>query len=148
MLNKCQFIGNIGKQPEIKTMPSGNQVANFSIACTEKWKDKQTGEPRERTEWVSIVVYNKHLVSICEKFLNKGMKVYIEGEMRTRKWNDQATGQDKYTTEVVLDTFKGEIKMLSYKDDNQTPQQTDEHNTAKADGFQPQPDDLEDEIPF
>jgi single-strand DNA-binding protein len=110
-LNKVTLIGNLGQAPEIRSFQNGGRVANFSIATSERWKDKQTGEKREQTEWHTIVVKNEALVSLAEKFLEKGSKVYIEGQLKTRKWADKE-GKDHYTTEVVLQGFHGEIKLL------------------------------------
>ena len=105
-LNRVMIIGNIGNDPEVRYMPNGNPVANFSVATTENWKDKQSGERQERTEWHRIVMFNR-LAEICGEYLRKGSKVYIEGSLRTRKWQDQS-GADKYTTEIVA----SEMQML------------------------------------
>ena len=111
-VNKVILVGNLGADPDIRTMQSGDKVANLSIATSESWKDKATGERREKTEWHRVVVFNKGLVTVCENYLKKGAKVYIEGQVETRKWQDQATGQDKYTTEIVLRPFRSELTML------------------------------------
>lgn len=108
MLNRCDFIGHLGKDPETRALPSGDIVCNFSVAASEKWTDKQ-GRTQERTEWVNCVTFGK-LSDICAKYLAKGSKVYVSGKMRTRKWQD-SSGQDKYTTEVVL----SEMRMLDSK---------------------------------
>lgn len=111
-VNKVILIGNLGADPDVRTMQSGDKVCNLSIATSESWKDKATGERREKTEWHRVVIFNKGLVTVCENYLKKGAKVYIEGQVETRKWQDQATGQDKYTTEIVLRPFRGELTML------------------------------------
>lgn len=116
MLNRCEFIGFLGKTPEVRTMSSGKKVCNLSIAVSEKWKDKQTGERKERTEWVRAVVFNEGLVRVCEAYLKSGSKIYLSGKMQTRKWADQS-GEDKYTTEVVLNGFSDQIVMLDGKSD-------------------------------
>ncbi len=111
-VNKVILVGNLGADPDIRSMQSGDKVVNLSIATSESWKDKNTGERKEKTEWHRVVIFNKGLVNVCENYLKKGAKVYIEGQIETRKWQDQATGQDKYTTEIVLRPFRGELTML------------------------------------
>lgn len=113
-VNKVILVGNLGKDPEIRSFANGGRVASFSVATSESWKDKQSGEKKERTEWHRISVLNDNLVGIVEKYIKKGAKVYIEGQLETRKWTDK-DGQDKYTTEVVLRPFRGEITMLDSK---------------------------------
>lgn len=113
-VNKVILVGNLGKDPEIRSFPNGGRVANFSIATSESWKDKATGEKKSRTEWHRISVLNENLVNICEKYVRKGSKVYIEGQLETRKWQDK-DGKDQYTTEVVLRPFHGEITLLDSK---------------------------------
>lgn len=110
-VNKVILVGNLGADPDVRTMQSGDKVVNLSIATSEGWKDKNTGERREKTEWHRVVVFNKGLVTVCENYLKKGAKVYIEGQIETRKWQDQS-GQDKYSTEIVLRPFRGELTML------------------------------------
>lgn len=110
-VNKVILVGNLGKDPEVRTFQSGDKVVNFSIATSETWKDKMTGERKEKTEWHNIAVYNKGLVTVCENYLKKGSKVYIEGQLETRKWQDQ-NGNDRYTTEVALRPFRSELTML------------------------------------
>src|SRR4051812_39317810 len=105
-LNKVQIIGNLGRDPEVKTMQDGNRIVSFSGACSESWKDKSSGERKERTEWVNVVIFNQGLGEVAEKYLKKGSRVYLEGARQTRKWND-SQGQEKYTTEVVIKAFKG-----------------------------------------
>jgi single-strand DNA-binding protein len=110
-VNKVILVGNLGKDPEIRTLQSGTKVANLSIATSENWNDRQTGERKERTEWHRVVIFNDRLADVAERFLRKGRKVYLEGAMETRKYTDQS-GQEKYTTEVVLRNFRGELVLL------------------------------------
>jgi single-strand DNA-binding protein len=110
-VNKVILVGNLGRDPEIRTMQNGNRVANLSLATSETWKDRASGERKERTEWHRVVIFNDRLVEIVEKYLKKGAKVYLEGQIQTRKWTDQS-GQERYTTEVVLQQYRGELTML------------------------------------
>ena len=110
-VNKVILIGNLGRDPEIRTFQNGGKVANLRIATSEQWKDRNTGERRERTEWHSVAVMSEGLVNVIERYLKKGSKVYVEGQLETRKWQDQS-GQDRYTTEVVLRGFNGTLQML------------------------------------
>src|SRR6185369_13904907 len=112
-LNKVMLIGNLGRDPEVRTMQNGGKVANISIATSESWRDKATGEKKEKTEWHRVVIFG-NLADIAEKYLKKGSKVYVSGSLQTRKWTDQS-GQEKYTTEVVLQGFGGELTMLDGK---------------------------------
>ena len=109
-VNKVILIGNLGNDPEIRSMQSGDRVCNLSIATSESWKDKATGERKERTEWRRVVIFNQGLMTVCENYLKKGSKVYIEGQLETRSWDQD--GQKKYTTEVVLRPYRGELTML------------------------------------
>ncbi len=110
-VNKVILVGNLGRDPEIRTTQSGMKVANLRVATSERWKDRNSGEMQERTEWHSIAIFNEHLVSVAERFLHKGSKVYLEGQLQTRKWTDQQ-GQDRYSTEVVMNRFRGDLQML------------------------------------
>lgn len=110
-VNKVILVGNLGKDPEVRFNQDGGRFANFTLATNESWKDKSTGERRDRTEWHRIVVFNEKLAEVAEKYLKKGSKVYIEGQLQTRKWTDQQ-GQERYTTEIVLQRFRGEMTML------------------------------------
>ncbi|MBL8834611.1 MAG: single-stranded DNA-binding protein [Alphaproteobacteria bacterium] len=110
-VNKVILVGNLGRDPEIRSFSNGGRVANLSVATSESWRDKQSGERKEKTEWHRVAIFNERLVEIAEKYLRKGSKVYIEGALETRKWTDQS-GQEKYTTEVVLKQFRGELTML------------------------------------
>ena len=111
MFNQCQFIGNLGADPEIKSFDNGGRIANLRLAVSETWKDKATGEKKERTEWVSVAVASDGLVGVVERYLRKGSKVFVSGKMRTRKWQD-ASGNDRYTTEVSVAGFDGKLVML------------------------------------
>ena len=110
-LNKVMLIGNLGKDPEVRSFQNGGKVCNFSLATSENWKDKNTGERREKTDWHNIAIFNENLVRIAEQYLKKGSKIYIEGALQTRKWQDQS-GADKYTTEVVIQNFGGTLVLL------------------------------------
>ncbi len=110
-VNKVILIGNLGRDPEVRTFQNGGKVCNLRIATSEQWKDRATGERKERTEWHSVAVFQEGLVRICEQYLKKGSKVYIEGKLQTRKWQDQS-GQDRYTTEIVLQGYDGTLTML------------------------------------
>jgi single-strand DNA-binding protein len=141
-VNKVILIGNLGRDPEIRNTQSGSKVANFSIATSESWKDKQTGQKRERTEWHRISVFNDKLAEIIERYLKKGSKVYIEGSLQTRKWTGN-DGVEKYTTEVVLQGFNGTLTMLDGK-----PQSSDTGQSAPDWDTPGGNADLDDEIPF
>jgi single-strand DNA-binding protein len=110
-VNKVILVGNLGRDPEIRSTTSGQRIANFSLATSENWRDRATGERKERTEWHRVVVFNERLVDVIEKYVKKGSKLYIEGALQTRKWTDNS-GQERYTTEVVLQNFRGELTML------------------------------------
>ena len=110
-VNKVILIGNLGRDPEVRRMQDGKPVVNLSVATSESWRDKATGERKEQTEWHRVVIFNERIAEVAEKYLKKGAKVYVEGQLRTRKWTDQS-GQEKYSTEVVLSGFRGELTML------------------------------------
>lgn len=110
-VNKVILIGNLGADPEIRSLGSGDRVANLRIATSETWRDRNSGERKEKTEWHRVVVFNENIVKVCENYLRKGAKVYIEGSIQTRKWTDQS-GQEKFSTEIVLQKFRGELTML------------------------------------
>ena len=110
-VNKVILVGNVGRDPEIRSTQDGTRVANLSLATSENWRDKNTGERKERTEWHRVVIFNERLVDVVEKYVKKGAKLYIEGALQTRKWTDN-TGAEKYTTEVVLQRFRGDLTML------------------------------------
>ncbi|WP_417488236.1 single-stranded DNA-binding protein [Maricaulis sp.] len=110
-VNKVILVGNLGRDPEIRRMNNGDPVVNLSVATSESWRDKSSGERREKTEWHRVVIFNDNLAKVAENYLKKGSKVYVEGQLQTRKWTDQ-NGQEKYSTEVVLQRFRGELTML------------------------------------
>ena len=138
-LNKVQLIGNLGRDPEIRSMQGGGKVANLSIATTEAWTDKHSGERREQTEWHRVVVFGDGLTTIIERYLQKGSKVYVEGSLKTRKWTDQHN-QERYATEVVLQPYNGKLIML---DGTNGREASDGRPTPAAGGG-----DLDDAIPF
>jgi len=142
MLNKCCFIGNLGRDPEIRITQAGSKVGNFSIACSESWKDKTTGEKKEKTEWVRVVVFSDGLCTIVERYLKKGSKVYIEGKMQTRKWAG-TDGVEKYTTEIVLQGFDAKMVMLDGK-----PEGGQSQSNRPADNSDNSGADLDDEVPW
>ncbi|HYD17375.1 MAG TPA: single-stranded DNA-binding protein [Patescibacteria group bacterium] len=154
-VNKVILVGNLGKDPEIRSFANGGRVASFSIATSESWKDKASGEKKERTEWHRISVLNDNLVGIVEKYIKKGAKVYIEGQLETRKWTDK-DGQEKYTTEVVLRPFRGEITMLDSKGGGSSFESggdygMDHSQSASSSGSYAasgKADKMDDEIPF
>ncbi len=155
-VNKVILVGNLGKDPESRTFQSGDKVVNFTIATSESWKDKASGEKKERTEWHRIAVYNQGLVNVCENYLKKGSKVYIEGQLETRKWTDK-DGVEKYTTEIALRPFRSELTMLDSKGGGGARGSNDSFRDSGGDDFSSNGsskparntvDELEDEIPF
>lgn len=147
MLNKVTLIERLGANPESKTMNSGAEVVNFSIATSESYTDKKTNQKIDKTEWHSIVVFNPHLAKIALQYLNKGSKVYIEGKLQTRKWQDK-NGHDRYTTEIVLPQFKGELYLLDEKKEQSAPSSITSQNYAIASGAADYSTSLNDAIPF
>src|SRR5476649_205716 len=115
-VNKVILVGNLGKDPEVRRMTSGDPVVNLSLATSETWRDKANGERKEKTEWHRVVIFNKNLADVAEKYLRKGAKVYVEGSLQTRKWTDK-DGAEKYSTEIVLQNFRGELTMLDGRND-------------------------------
>ncbi len=111
-VNKVILVGNLGRDPEVRNAQDGSKIVNFTMATSETWRDKATGERKDRTEWHRIVIFNERLADVAAQYLKKGMKVYVEGQLQTRKWTDKESGQEKYTTEVVLQRFRGELQML------------------------------------
>ena len=148
-LNKVQLIGRLGADPEIKQMVNGKNVARLSIATSQSWKDKSTGERKEKTEWHRVVIFNEGLVNIVQQYLKKGANVYLEGQLSTRKWRDEKLGQDKYSTEVVLQGFNSSLTMLG---GNNQSTKNSENNQDKSnlpnDQISQENSDLDDEIPF
>jgi single-strand DNA-binding protein len=140
-INKVILLGHLGQDPEIRSTQDGRAVANFSLATSESWKDKQTGEKREKTEWHRVTVWNEGLVGVIEKYVTKGSKVYVEGQLQTRKWQDQQ-GQDRYTTEVVLQGFGASLVLLTGGGQRDLTQPTQPTQS----GYQT--NNLDDEIPF
>ena len=116
-VNKVILVGNLGRDPEIRSMPNGDRIANLSIATSETWRDKSSGERKEKTEWHRVVIFNDNIVKVVENYVKKGSTVYIEGALQTRKWTDQQ-GVEKYSTEIVVSRFKGELTMLGGRGDN------------------------------
>ncbi|MEJ0062046.1 MAG: single-stranded DNA-binding protein [Alphaproteobacteria bacterium] len=153
-VNKVILIGNLGKDPEVRAFQNGGRVCNLTVATSESWKDKQSGERKERTEWHRVAIFNDALVGVAEKYLKKGSKVYLEGQLETRKWQDK-DGADKYTTEVVLRQFRGELTMLDGKNDGggmsmaaNDPSGFSDNGGGKAVARGGAAPDLDDEIPF
>ena len=145
-VNKVILIGNVGKDPEIRTFGNGGKVANFSIATSEQWKDKRSGERMEKTEWHNISVFNDGLVGVVERYVKKGQKLYIEGKLQTRKWQDR-DGNDRYMTEVVLQGYGGTLTMLDSKNSGSGPSASANQSSKPAPDEEPD-FDLDDEIPF
>lgn len=143
-VNSVTILGNVGKDPEIRSFPNGGRVANFSVATSERWKDKSSGEYKEKSEWHNVSVTNEALVGIVEKYVKKGSKVYLVGQLQTRKWTDNS-GADKYSTEVVLKPFKGELVLLDSKQANEQPASEPIVESSFGSGFE---DDLDDILPF
>ena len=145
-VNKVIIVGNLGRDPEVRTFQNGGKVCNLRIATSETWKDRDTGERKERTEWHSVAVFSEGLVRVCEQYLRKGSKVYIEGKLTTRKWQDQS-GQDRYSTEVVLQGFDATLVMLDGPSGQD--RQQGGYDQSPQGYEQPAPSrDLDDEIPF
>lgn len=130
-VNKVILVGNLGRDPEVRRLSSGEPVVNLRIATSENWRDKQSGERKEKTEWHSVVIFNENLAKVAEQYLRKGAKVYIEGQLQTRKWTDQ-NGQEKYTTEVVLQRYRGELTMLDGRNGGDSSFSSDDSFTASA----------------
>jgi len=146
-VNKVILVGNLGRDPEIRSTQSGQKVANLSVATSEQWRDKQSGERRERTEWHRVVIFNENLCDVVEKYLRKGMKVYVEGQLQTRKWQDQS-GQDRYTTEIVLQRFRGDLQMLDRAGDGGAGGGYESGGGDELAGGGSRGGDLDDDIPF
>jgi single-strand DNA-binding protein len=141
-INKVILIGRLGNHPEIRVTQDGKEMANLTLATSERWKDKNTGEKKEKTEWHRVVIFNSGLVNVVKSYLNKGSQVYIEGALQTRKWQDKS-GQDKYSTEVVLKAYGGVLVMLDGKQGNNR-QSTSQSQDNQATSYE----NLDDEIPF
>ena len=151
-VNKVILVGNVGRDPEIRSLQDSSRVANLSLATSESWRDRNSGERRERTEWHRVVVFNDRLVDVIEKYVKKGTKLYIEGQLQTRKWTDQS-GQERYSTEVVLQRFRGELTMLDSRGGGGAPGESgDDYGGGYSDSGTSQGGstggDLDDDIPF
>ena len=156
-VNKVILLGNLGQDPVVRTSQDGNKIVQLSIATSDRWKDRNSGEQRERTEWHRVVIFNENLSNIAEQYLKKGSTVFVEGQLQTRKWQDQ-NGIDKYTTEIVLGKFRGELTMIGSRNDSASITATQDNISANNDSNEiTQKDtnppmggagDLDDEIPF
>ena len=149
-LNKVQLIGRLGADPDIKQMVNGKSVARLSIATSQSWKDKSSGERKEKTEWHRVVIFNEGLVNIVQQYLKKGANIYVEGQLSTRKWKDEASGQDKYSTEVVLQGYNSSLTMLDSKNNKNDGSNlvSENKSTLPSDNLNQENSDLDDEIPF
>jgi|TARA_B110000881_G_C18486609_1_gene469494 single-strand DNA-binding protein len=148
-LNKVLLIGRLGADPEIKQMVNGKNVARLSIATSQSWKDKSSGERKEKTEWHRVVIFNEGLVNVVQQYLKKGANVYIEGQISTRKWKDESSGQDKYSTEIVLQGYNSSLTMLDGKSKNENSNLVSENKSSLPNDEPSQTsNDLDDEIPF
>ena len=137
-LNKVQLIGRLGADPEIKQMVNGKNIARLSVATSQSWKDKSTGERKEKTEWHRVVIFNEGLINVIQQYLKKGANVYLEGQLATRKWRDEKSGQDKYSTEIVLQGYNSSLTMLDGKNKSNHSNETSQTKSALPN----------DEIPF
>ncbi|MEQ9640810.1 MAG: single-stranded DNA-binding protein [Alphaproteobacteria bacterium] len=163
-VNKVILVGNLGRDPEVRHTQNGDPIVNLNLATSESWRDRQSGERRERTEWHRIVIFNENLGKVAQQYLKKGSKIYIEGQLQTRKWTDKE-GQDRYTTEIVLQRFRGELQMLDTRgegggggfsgggggggfDDDRGGGGFDRSGSGSGGGGRGGADDLDDEIPF
>jgi single-strand DNA-binding protein len=149
-VNRVILVGSLGRDPEVRKMGDGSPAVNLSLATSERWKDKNTGERKEKTEWHRIVIFNENLAKVAQNYLKKGAQVYIEGQLQTRKWTDQS-GIEKYSTEIVLQRYRGELTMLggrtlAQQQEDGFNNKTENHHGAY--GGQSRADDLDDEIPF
>ena len=149
-LNKVLLIGRLGADPEIKQMVNGKNVARLSIATSQSWKDKSSGERKEKTEWHRIVIFNEGLVNVVQQYLKKGANIYVEGQLSTRKWKDEASGQDKYSTEVVLQGYSSSLTMLDNRNSKSGSENLVSENKSSLpkDNLNQDSSDLDDEIPF
>ncbi len=148
-LNKVLLIGRLGADPEIKQMVSGKNVARFSLATSNTWKDKNTGEKKEKTEWHRVVIFNEGLINVVQQYVKKGALVYIEGQLSNRKWKDEKSGLDKFSTEIVLQGFNSSFKILSSKNAQiENLQDNKSESSSLPNDQNVDPNDLDDEIPF
>lgn len=132
-VNKVILVGNLGADPEIRRLNSGDPVVNIRIATSESWRDKNSGERKEKTEWHNVVIFNENIAKVAEQYLKKGMKVYVEGQLQTRKWQDQS-GADRYTTEIILQKFRGELQMLDTKSEGGGDRREDSGGYSRSSG--------------
>lgn len=148
-VNKVILVGNLGKDPEVRMTQEGTKIVNFSLATSEQWKDRDTQERKERTEWHRVVIFNEKLAEIAERYLRKGSKIYVEGQLQTRKWTDQ-TGQERYTTEIIVPRFRGEITMLDSARNQGTGGAGESFDapTNSAREVFPSMETIDDQIPF
>ena len=147
-VNKVVLIGNLGRDPEVRRLSSGDPVVNLSVATSESWRDKASGERKERTEWHRVVIFNENLAKVAEQYLHKGSKVYLEGQLQTRKYTDK-DGAEKYTTEVVLQRFRGELVMLDSRGDSDRAERPAMAGAGEGSrSFERAGAELDDEIPF
>ena len=147
-LNKVLLIGRLGADPEVKQMVNGKSVARLSLATSQSWKDKNTGEKKEKTEWHRVVVFNEGLVNVVQQYLKKGAQVYVEGQLSTRKWKDEQSGQDKYSTEIILQGYNSTLTMLGGSNANSVASSSPSKNNDFDQTNQQNNSDLDDEIPF
>ena len=148
-LNKVLLIGRLGADPEIEQMVNGKNVARLSLATSQSWKDKSTGERKEKTEWHRVVIFNEGLVNIVQQYLKKGANIYIEGQLSTRKWKDEASGQDKYSTEIVLQGYNSSLTMLDSRGKGDNSNLVNENKSSlPKENLNQDNSDLDDEIPF
>lgn len=149
-LNKVQLIGRLGADPEIKQMVNGKSVARLSIATSQSWKDKSSGERKEKTEWHRIVIFNEGLVNVVQQYVKKGANIYVEGQLSTRKWKDESTGQDKYSTEIVLQGYNSSLTMLDSRNSagGNSNLVSENKSSLPNDNLNQENVDLDDEIPF
>ena len=148
-VNKVILVGNLGADPEIRYTQSGKKIANLRLATSESWKDRQSGERREKTEWHRVVIFNEGLVNVVQQYVKKGANVYVEGQISTRKWKDESTGQDKYSTEIVLQGYNSSLTMLdSRNNSNNSNLVSESKSSLPNDNLNQDNSDLDDEIPF
>lgn len=146
-VNKVILVGNLGNEPEVRTMPNGGKVVNLSVATSERWRDKNSGEQKEKTEWHRVVIFSEGLAKIAEQYMKKGSKVYLEGQLQTRKWTDQS-GAEKYSTEIVLQGFNAALQLLDSREGGSEPRQAQNRSTASASAQAPAWQDDGQDIPF
>ena len=148
-LNKVMLIGRLGADPEIKQMVNGKNVARLSLATSQSWKDKNSGERKEKTEWHRIVIFNEGLISVVQQYLKKGANVFVEGQLSTRKWKDESSGQDKYSTEIILQGYNSSLTMLDSRGKSDSQNLVSENKSSlPKDEMNQTNSDLDDEIPF